>query len=91
MAVLDSPRYWFLVAGALAALLIITAWNMSEPHKWGEYAKGRASDKALLVLTLVLTVIVDLTVAIGGGVAIGLALRLARRTTIESDWTPPER
>src|SRR5690606_20795098 len=71
-----APLAGYLVMPALAALLIVTAWNMSEPHKWAEYARGRTSDKMLLVLTMVLTVLVDLTVAIGVGVIIGLALRL---------------
>ena len=86
-----APLAGYLAMPALAALLIITAWNMSEPHKWGEYARARISDRVLLVLTLVLTVIVDLTVAIGVGVALGLALRLSRRASVESDWTPPDR
>jgi len=86
-----APLAGYLAMPALAALLVITAWNMSEPHKWREYARGRTSDKLLLLLTLVLTVLVDLTVAIGVGVAIGLALRLSRRKSVESDWTPPER
>jgi SulP family sulfate permease len=86
-----APLAGYLAMPALAALLIVTAWNMSEPHKWGEYARGRTSDRMLLLLTLILTVVVDLTVAISVGVAVGLALRLSRRTSIESDWTPPER
>jgi SulP family sulfate permease len=76
---------------ALAALLVIAAWNMTEPHKWSEYARGRKSDLMLLLLTLVLTVVVDLTVAIGVGVTVGLALRLGRRETVESDWSEPDR
>lgn len=86
-----APLAGYLAMPALAALLIVTAWYMSEPHKWGEYARGRTSDKVLLLLTLLLTVVVDLTVAIGVGVAAGLALRLSRREEIKSDWTPPER
>jgi SulP family sulfate permease len=92
---LAAPLAGYLAMPALAALLIITAWNMSEPHKWGDYARGRPSDILLLVLTLVLTVLVDLTVAIGVGVSVGLALRLARRKsvakTVESDWSHPDR
>ena len=76
---------------ALAALLILTAWNMTEPHKWGSYARARTGDGLLLLLTLVLTVLVDLTVAIGVGVSVGLALRLSRRKAEKSDWTPPDR
>jgi sulfate permease, SulP family len=88
---LAAPLAGYLAMPALAALLIVTAWNMTEPHKWAEHAKGRRSDIALLLLTLVLTVLVDLTVAIGVGVSVGLALRLSRRQSVESDWTPPER
>ncbi|MEP4337744.1 MAG: SulP family inorganic anion transporter, partial [Roseobacter sp.] len=88
---LAAPLASYLAMPALAALLIVTAWNMSEPHKWGEYAQGSKSDIALLLLTLVLTVIVDLTVAIGVGVSVGLALRLSRRKSAESDWTSPDR
>lgn len=80
-----------LALPALAGLLILTAWNMSEPHKWREYAQLRMEDRVLLVLTLVLTVVADLTIAIGTGVALGLALRLRRREVPPADWTPPER
>ncbi|MBF35456.1 MAG: sulfate permease [Hyphomonadaceae bacterium] len=84
-----APLAGYLAMPALAALLAMTAWNMSEPHKWGEYVRAGKSDLALMMLTMVLTVLVDLTVAIGVGVAVGLALRLSRRTD-ESDWTPRE-
>jgi len=86
-----APLAGFLAMPALAALLIITAWNMTEPHKWGEYARGKPSDILLLLLTLVLTVVVDLTVAIGVGVSVGLALRLSQRKSEKSDWEMPDR
>ncbi|MEO0382262.1 MAG: SulP family inorganic anion transporter [Pseudomonadota bacterium] len=86
-----TPYAGMVAMPALAGLLIITSWNMSEPHKWREYARARRSDQLLLVLTLLLTVFIDLTAAISVGVAVGLALRLSRRPTIPSDWTPPER
>ncbi|WP_020594316.1 SulP family inorganic anion transporter [Kiloniella laminariae] len=88
---LAAPLASYLAMPALAALLIVTAWNMTEPHKWREYARGRKSDIMLLLLTLALTVLVDLTVAIGVGVSVGLALRLSRRKTVESDWSSPDR
>lgn len=88
---LAAPLASFLAMPALAALLILTAWNMTEPHKWKDYAQGPKSDIMLLLLTLVLTVFIDLTVAIGVGVSVGLALRLSRRKTVESDWSPPDR
>ncbi|MGV6818826.1 MAG: SulP family inorganic anion transporter [Thiotrichales bacterium] len=74
-----APLAGYMAMPALAALLMITAWNMSEPDRWGEYLRGRKSDRGLLIITLLLTVLVDLAAAIGVGVALGLALRLARR------------
>ena len=76
---------------ALSAVLILTAWNMSEPHKWRGYFSASLSDRVLLVLTLGLTVVADLTVAIGVGVGLGLALRLSRREVPPANWTTPER
>ncbi|OYW84917.1 MAG: sulfate permease, partial [Hyphomonas sp. 32-62-5] len=80
-----------LVLPALAGLLLLTAWNMSEPHKWAEYTRLPLEDRLLLLLTLVLTVVADLTIAIGVGVALGLAIRLRRRNVPPSDWQPPTR
>lgn len=88
---LAAPLASYMAMPALAALLTITAWNMTEPHKWREYARGKKSDIILLLLTLILTVLVDLTVAIGVGVSVGLALRLSRRNNIKNDWSPPNR
>lgn len=89
--VLASKLVGFMAMPALAGLLILTAWNMSEPHKWRSHASERKSDVFLLVLTLILTVLADLTVAIGVGVAMGLALRLQRRDVPPSEWSDPER
>ncbi len=86
-----APLAGYLALPALAGLLILTAWGMSEPHKWRGYMADRASDRFLLVLTFVLTVVADLTIAIGVGVALGLALRLRRRGVPPAEWTPPER
>lgn len=88
---LAAPLAGYLAMPALAGLLMLTAWNMSEPHKWRGYFQARISDRVLLVLTLLLTVFADLTVAIGVGVFLGLALRLRRHdVALEKDWTPPE-
>jgi len=87
---LAAPLAGYLAMPALAALLLLTAWNMSEPHRWRGYLKDRRSDQILLAMTFLLTVLADLTVAIGVGVAVGLALRLARRDVPEAEWTPPK-
>lgn len=88
---LASKLVGYMAMPALAGLLILTAWNMSEPHKWRSYAAERKSDVFLLMLTLILTVLTDLTVAIGVGIALGLALRMMRRDMPPSEWSEPDR
>ncbi|MBI6628826.1 SulP family inorganic anion transporter [Pontibaca salina] len=88
--ILASDLAGYLAMPALSGLLILTAWNMSEPKKWRGYLRARPSDRVLLGLTLVLTVFADLTVAIGVGVGLGLALRMRRRNVSPPDWTPPD-
>tara|TARA_R110000868_G_scaffold44576_9_gene148703 strand:+ start:1733 stop:2998 length:1266 start_codon:yes stop_codon:yes gene_type:complete len=88
---LAGPLVGLLAMPSLAALLIIAAWNMTEPHKWKAHLNAPASHRVLLLITLLLTVLVDLTVAIGTGVAIGLALKLRERNQTASDWSDPER
>jgi sulfate permease, SulP family len=75
---LAAPLAGYMAMPALAGLLVLTAWNMTEPHKWRQHWSASWGDRLLLVLTLVLTVAVDLTVAIGVGVALGLLLRIWR-------------
>lgn len=91
MMLVAAPLAGYLAMPALAGLLMLTAWNMSEPDRWPGYLRTRRTDQVLLVLTFVLTVVADLTVAIGVGVALGLALRLRRRGVPEADWTPREK
>jgi sulfate permease, SulP family len=66
---LAAPLAGYLAMPALAALLLTTAWNMSEPHKWASYWAAPTSDRILLLLTLVLTVLADLTVGAGAALA----------------------
>lgn len=86
-----APLAGYLAMPALAALLMVTAWSMSEPHRWRERLNSRPSDRYLLFLTMILTVASGLTVAIAVGTTIGLALRLSRRNIPPADWTPEER
>jgi SulP family sulfate permease len=76
-----APLAGQMAMPALAGLLILTAWNMSEPHKWAGYLREPVADRALLIVTFVLTLVIDLTVAIGVGVAGGFILRALRRRT----------
>ncbi|GAA0267405.1 hypothetical protein GCM10009127_03850 [Alteraurantiacibacter aestuarii] len=82
---LAAPLAGAMVLPALAGLLILTAWSMAEPHRWGERLSMPRSDILLMALTAVLTVMVDLTVAIATGTIIGLALRLRERPVANPD------
>ena len=73
-----APLAAYLTMPALAGLLIVTAWVMSEPHRWPERWRASASDRVLLFLTFGLTVLSSLVVAIAVGTAIGLGLRSFR-------------
>jgi len=85
-----APLAGYLAMPALAALLMMTAWNMSEPHKWRGYWAEPNEQRLLLLLTLLLTVLADLTVAIGVGVGVGLAIRLRDSKFKAEEWRPPE-
>jgi SulP family sulfate permease len=81
----------YLAMPALAGLLIVTAWVMSEPHRWGERMRLGTGDRTLLFLTLVLTAVTDLTIAIAVGTVAGLALRLIRKDVEPDEWAPSDR
>lgn len=81
----------YLAMPALAGLLIITAWLMSEPARWPERMKLRPSDRALFFMTMFLTIASNLTIAIAVGTVLGLALRLLRKDAEPEEWTPADR
>jgi SulP family sulfate permease len=87
---LVAPLAGYLAMPALAALLMLTAWNMSEPHKWRAYWSAPNEDRLLLLITLLLTVLADLTVAIAVGVGFGLAIRLRNSKARPEQWHTPE-
>lgn len=82
-----APLAAYLTMPALAGLLIVTAWTMSEPDRWPERLRASASDRILLFLTFGLTVLSSLTVAIAVGTALGLAIQLQKRI-LASDSCP---
>jgi len=77
--VLLAPLAGELALPALAGLLVITAWNMSEPDRWAHRLAMPRWELALLLLTAAMTVLVDLTAAIGVGTALGLAMQAWQR------------
>lgn len=86
-----APLAGALVLPALAALLILTAWTMSEPHRWPDRVRLPKADIALMLGTAAMTVLADLTVAIAVGTTIGLALRLSRGEIEAPRWHTPFR
>ena len=63
---------------ALAAVLLMVAWGMSEVDRFVALARTDAGERALLILTFLLTVFVDLTVAIGVGVTLAALFFMQR-------------
>jgi len=86
-----APLAGYLAMPALAGILMLTAWNMTEPHHWRDHLRLPWPDLFLLVLTLLLTLLVDLTTAIGTGVALGLLIRWIRGRHGAEPWTTPDR
>lgn len=68
----------YVPMAALAAILLIVAWGMSEIERFRVLMRMDAGERALLLLTFGLTVLVDLTVAIGVGVTLASLLFMAR-------------
>jgi SulP family sulfate permease len=72
---------------ALAAILLVVAYNMSEWRAFARLLRGPRSDVLVLFSTFLLTVIVDLTVAIQVGVVLASLLfmrRMAEVTQVKS-------
>jgi SulP family sulfate permease len=64
---------------ALAAILFVVAWNMSEVRHFAHILrKAPAADRAILVITFLLTVFADLVVAVNVGVILAI-LHFLRR------------
>ncbi|HRP31679.1 MAG TPA: sulfate permease [Agriterribacter sp.] len=64
---------WIPMA-ALAGILVVVAYNMSEWENFISVAKGPKGDVAVLLTTFLLTVLVDLTVAIEIGMVLAVFL-----------------
>jgi SulP family sulfate permease len=67
---------------ALAAVLVVVAYNMSEWHSFLKVLRSPRSDVAVMLVTFVLTVMVDLTVAIEVGVVLAALLFMRRMSEV---------
>lgn len=75
---------------ALAAILFIVAWNMSELHRFAHLVRTAPKpDVAILLITFTLTVFTDLVVAVNVGVVLA-SLQFMRRMaqTVEINQEP---
>ncbi len=69
---------------ALAAILIVVAYNMSEWRTFKEIFRAPKSDVAVLLTTFILTVVVDLTVAIETGMVMAAFLFMRRMAEVSN-------
>ena len=70
---------------ALAAILVIVAWHMSEASTFvAELRTAPRSDSAVMVTTFLLTVLVDLTVALSVGMVLAAFLFMKRMAEVSS-------
>jgi SulP family sulfate permease len=68
----------FVPMAALAAILFVVAWGMSEYPRFIALLSMPNGDRGVLLLTFGLTIFIDLTVAIGVGVTVASLLFMAR-------------
>ncbi|WP_066806516.1 SulP family inorganic anion transporter [Sphingomonas asaccharolytica] len=85
----------FVPMAALAAILFLVAWGMSEHERFIGLLRMPNGDRAVLLLTFGLTVLVDLTMAIAVGVTLASLLfmmRMSETVQIEAgpDQTPDD-
>lgn len=69
-----APLASYVPLAALAAILVVVAWNMSEQEKIRHLMHAPLGERIVMVITFFLTVAVDLTVAIEVGVVLAAIL-----------------
>ncbi|MDY0972381.1 C4-dicarboxylic acid transporter DauA [Siccibacter turicensis] len=81
-----APLLSWLPLSAMAALLLVVAWNMSEAHKVVALLRRAPKDDIIvMLLCMSLTVLFDMVVAISVGIVLASLLfmrRIARMTTL---------
>ena len=65
-----SPLLGYVPLAALAAVLLVVAWNMAEFENFRNTMSAPWGDRLVLLLTFLLTVLFDITVAIQAGVVL---------------------
>lgn len=75
---LFAPYASYIPLAAMAPILMIVAWNMSERHEFAAILKMRTGDSLVLVLTFFLTVFFNLTTAVEIGLLLAMILFVSR-------------
>ena len=73
-----APLMRYVPLAALAAVLLVVAWNMSEYEHFRTTLSAPWGDRVVLLLTFFLTVFFDLTVAIEAGVVVAALVFMYR-------------
>ncbi len=84
LLLLFAPLAKLIPLAALAGILVVVSYNMSELHHFASILRGPRSDAFVLVLTFLLTVLVDLTVAVQVGVVLAALLFIRRMAEISN-------
>jgi len=85
-----APLASYIPLAALAAVLVVVAWNMAEKQEFATLIRSSLGDATVLLATFLLTIFRDLTEGILVGFALGAVLfinRMAQMTGVE-DGTP---
>lgn len=77
-----APYAGKIPLAALAAVLVIVAWNMAERDHFRTIFKAPRSDIAVLLTTFGLTVFADLTIAVGVGMILASMLFMKRMAEV---------
>ncbi len=79
---LMAPLASRIPLAALAAVLVMVAWNMSERDHFKHLLRAPRSDVAVLLTTFGLTVFADLTTAVGVGMVLASLLFMRRMSEV---------
>jgi SulP family sulfate permease len=91
-----APLIVKIPLAALAAILMVVAWNMSEIKHVREIMHAPRADRAVMIVTFLLTVLVDLNFAIQAGIALASILfidqmmKVTQIRSIQSEEDDPD-
>jgi len=88
--VVAAPLARFIPLSALAAILVVVAWNMAEKHQFAALLRSSWGDALVLLVTFLLVIFRDLIEGIVAGFSLGALLFLHRMSkTIEVSHSHP--